>query len=333
MRRGMRIALAVSMAGVLAVSGCGDNPGAAGHDGAGAVPGFPLTVDNCGQQTTLEHPPRRVMLVGSSGVPLLDSVGALDTVVAKAGSFPTAGYDEQTRQALHESPTLGSENAKGTVSVSLEEILAQEPDLVIGVLNGTSVTRQALTRAGIPYLASPAQGTCAINDPGFADVYEQVRLYGRIFNRPQQAEQAVEGLRMRVDAVTAPVEEDNTATTAAALFVPLGGRTVTAYGDSSMIDADMQALGVVNVFGRSDRRRFDVAFEELLNRDPEWLIVLTKGDLEAAVTAVRSLPGAGQLNAVRRNQVRAMRYDYTDPPTPLSVTGLEQFTRMVGGPR
>lgn len=60
---------------------CGSN---ASTGDTSAVSGFPMTVENCGEQVTFEKPPERVLLI------------------AKAGEFPPELYPVPTRAALGE---------------------------------------------------------------------------------------------------------------------------------------------------------------------------------------------------------------------------------------
>lgn len=98
-----------------------------------------------------------------------------------------------------------------------------------------------------------------------------------------------------------------------------------------MADAQMEAVGLTNVFGDlSSSGTTEVSFEEVLSRNPDVLIVTTTVDAEAARTALLAIPGAPSLNAVRNNNLLVMKFDYTDPPTPLSVDGLEKVAQAFG---
>ncbi|MGH3902026.1 MAG: hypothetical protein ACRDTA_27990 [Pseudonocardiaceae bacterium] len=43
-----------------------------------------------------------------------------------------------------------------------------------------------------------------------------------------------------------------------------------------------------------------------------------------------SLPGVASLTAVRNDDILVMKFDYMDPPTPLSVEGLEKVAEAFG---
>lgn len=332
MRTRTPVPAAITLTAVL-LAGCGAGSADSGEPpGTGSAAGFPMTIDNCGHRVTLDHPPHRVVLVTRNDVPLLKAAGGLDSVVAKAGQFSDGLYDGPTHKALHAVPSIGgSETANGTVPISLESVLSHNPDAVFGVLKGSGLSRSSLQRADIPYVASPSQTGCTMDDPSMRSVYDQVRRYGKILGHRKQAEAAVGRLRNRVADVTKKVTGGSGPTgTVAALYVPLGGRQVTVYGNDSMIDAQVEALGMSNVYGDRDFRLTKVSFEDVLNRDPDHVIVLTQGRLGKAKDAVRSLPGAEKLGAVRQDHLTAMKFDYSAPPTPFSVRGLEILADKLG---
>lgn len=225
-------------------------------------------------------------------------------------------------------------NSGQGVQVSLEAVLTQNPDVVIGYEpEGLGITREALGRSGISFLASfvtdcpnPAP---LYQNPTFDTVYDQVEFHGRIFNRQNEAA-AMASLRGRVVKAQKAVPQGATPRTAAALFVPLGGGQLYTYGTRSMVDAQMETVGLKNVFGNVDNRDIEVNFEEVLGRNPDVLIILTSGDLQAGKDAFMSLPGVASLTAVRNEDILVMKFDYLDPPTPLSVEGLEKVAEAFG---
>ncbi|MGH3569234.1 MAG: hypothetical protein ACRDRH_25060 [Pseudonocardia sp.] len=76
-------------------------------------------------------------------------------------------------------------------------------------------------------------------------MYDQIELYGRIFDRQGEAAAAVTGLRERVTMAQVTVAQGAAPRTAAAVFVPLGGSQLYAYGTRSMVDAQMEAVATL----------------------------------------------------------------------------------------
>lgn len=297
-----------------------------------------MAIENCGQRTTIVAPPKRVLLIGDNAVPLLP-ISALDRVVALAGNPPFEIYSQELRQRVEKIPRIGHEQAAGSVEVTLEEVLIQSPDLVIGLSQPaaeTGVTRDALTRAGIPVIE--LQSFCltqskALKNPDFENVYAQMELYGRLFGATDSAANTVNDLRRRVTAVqdSAPGLSDRPT---AALFVTPGSSIVYAYGDGSMFDAQMDTLGLSNVFGDVKQRVFEVNLEELLAKNPKVVILgYTSGEPKNLKEVFLGLAGIERVRAVQNDEILVLRFEYTDPPTPLSVEGLEMIAKRFVGTR
>lgn len=309
----------------------------AGRDGEGAADHEPITIENCGEEVTIEAPPERVVLLGLDSVPLLDAVGALDRVVARSGAIPDGVYGKETVETLEGSPRIDEgEDSSGTVRVSLEAVIAEQPDLVIGYEpEGTGITRDALARAGIPLIAIPA--FCPDPDqipanPGFDDVYGQVEFYGRLFDAEDEAAETVVDLRGRVASVERSFQSSS-GRAAATLYVSPGAPP-SAYGRSSMSHALMDAAGLTDVFGDVDERVFEVNPEELFARDPDVLILVHgEDDPETVENEFLALPGAESLTAVREGDVLVQPFALTNLPTPLAVEGLENTAREFGVPK
>src|SRR5690606_7927809 len=117
--------------------------GASDGGAAGATEGFPLELPNCEATLTFDAPPERIVLLESAPVTTLDGIGVLDRVVSRAGAFPPGYYDEDLAARIEAIPTLSDEiDASGHLQISQEMVIAQEPDIVLGLPDG--VTREAM---------------------------------------------------------------------------------------------------------------------------------------------------------------------------------------------
>lgn len=281
-----------------------------------------ITVENCGGTVTFDEPPRRVVLLKGAAAPTLDALGVLDRVVAKAGQYPDEYYDTDLRDRLADVPTLTDQlDASGHLQISREVVVAEEPDLVIG--ESSTVNRSTLAPTGIPLVEEPAFCGSLVGEAGFDDVYDQVRLYGTIFNRDDEAEARVRELRARVAGLTARASATETRTVAV-LYPTIGGGATYAYGSGSMSHPLVEAAGLTNVFADEDERVFEVSAEELVARDPDVIVALySTGEPEAVVDAVTTLPGAAAMGATREGAFLPMLLNFAEPPSPLAVDGLE----------
>jgi iron complex transport system substrate-binding protein len=320
-----RVAASLLLAGVLAGCGASSDDPAPSSTSTGS---YPLTVENCGADVTFDQAPERVVLLKSSAVPFLHEIGVMDRVTARAGAYPDDYYDDETLAELDDIPLLTDQmDSSGHLQISKEVVIGQEPDLVLGQVDNLS--RETLDAVGIPLLEEPA--LCGVGgEPSFDDVSSQLEMYGDVFGREAQAEEAVTRLEARLADVEQEVG-DGPARTAAVLYPTVGGGTTYAYGNRSMAQPQLEAAGLDNVFADVDERVFEVTLEELLGRDPDVLVLLhSEGEPGPVEDAITGLPGAGELTAIRNGDVMTQLFNFTEPPSPLAVDGLERIVERFG---
>src|SRR5699024_657801 len=247
--------------------------------------------------------PEELVLLKSASVPALHELGVLDRAVARAGAFPEEYFDDATLAELEEIPQLTSDvDATGHLQISKEVLVTEKPDVVFGEIE--NLPRQSLGQVGISLLEEPA--LCASNpdtEPDFQGVYDQLELYGDVFDRRDEAETYIAELQDRVATASDQVPE-NEERTAAVLYPTVGGGTTYAYGSGSMAQPQLEAAGFTNVVENSSVRVFEVSAEQLLGMDPDIIILLhSEGDPNDVETALRNLPGAGDLQAVQNDDV------------------------------
>lgn len=291
---------------------------------AGAV-----TVRNCGVDVTFDAPPERVALLESAPVTILHALGVLDRAVLRAGAFPEEYYDDETNAAIADIESLGEDlDESGHLQLSQEVIIGQQPDLVLGLPDG--ISRESLAEAGINTLVQPVYCPDGVDATTFDDVYAQIETYGRIFDRTGEAAALVADLRERVTTVEKSAE-GKPKRTAAVLYPTVGGGSGYAYGNRSMAHPQLAAAGFTNVFGDVDDRVFEVTTEQLVAADPDVLVLLhVDGNPDDVRNAVVTMPGAESLRAVRDEQIMVQLFNFTEPPTPLSMDGLERIADRFG---
>lgn len=309
----------------LLLAGCA-GPAGNGPDSTGAAgsASFPLTIMNCGTAVILESAPERVVLLDSSPVTYLHLLGVLDKVVARAGTYPAEYFDPETQAEIDRIPLLTDKlDTSGHLQISQEVVMAQKPDLVLGTAQG--MNRQTLAAAGIPLLQEPSFCPEPPENPAFADIGEQLEIYGRAFGVPARGVQAAADLQERVETISNAVPSGSNRT-AAILYPTAGGGITYAYGTKSMAHPQLAAAGFTNVFADVDQRVFEVSREELIGRNPDVLILLhSAGDPSMAAGAITSLKGTESMTAIANNDVLVQLFNFTEPASPLSVDGLERI--------
>ena len=149
---------ALAAVGALALSGCAGN--AEVESGSSAAPGdstaFPVTFEHIYGETTIEAAPERIATWGWGAT---DAVLALGIVPVAIASMDYGGGDDRitpwVTDAIEE---LGGESPvildNATYELSVEELLAADPDVLIAPYSGlTQEEYDAVTAAGIPVVA------------------------------------------------------------------------------------------------------------------------------------------------------------------------------------
>lgn len=325
-------ALATSLtAALLALTACGTTgTGSEARPSGGA---FPMTVKDCGRDVTLEQQPQRVLTLGAVASTLMWSAGAADRITARANEGGVSLGPADT--ALRDVPIISPNQ-----ELSREVIIGQRPDVVISY--GLNLTGpEDLAEAGIQSIVNAGfcdgsgSGPNPDGDVDFDDVYADIALYGRIFGTEQAADRSVTQLRQRVAAVQQRFrDQPPSVRTGAALYV--SGAGVRAYGKPNMTHAQLTTLGLTDVFGDVDARIADISIEELIKRDPQFVVIMAGGSAGTSgrvdvERALRSLPGIERVTAIREQ-----RYLLLESPfllgSPLAVDGLETMAQRLAGP-
>lgn len=287
-----------------------------------APEGYPLTVENCGNDVHFDAPPERVTLLESAPVTILEGIGVFDRVQSRAGFFPLDYYDDELAQRVQDIEAFSDDvDASGHLMISQELVVAQSPDLVLGLPDG--LTREGLAEAGAATLTQELYCRDRSEEASFEDLYAEVERFGTIFDRQEAAAELTAELAERV----AEVEERTLGEqrTAAILYPTVGGGPVYTYGTSSMAQPQLEAAGFDNVFADSDERVFEVQTEELIDRDPDVLVILYQGQQKDAEDALLQRAGIEGVSALAEERVHYQLFNFTEPASPLVVDGLEQI--------
>ncbi|WP_258933542.1 ABC transporter substrate-binding protein [Nesterenkonia pannonica] len=325
-------ALAVAGIAVLTMTSCGGADDAAADDAAGAHEDtgqdYPRTIENCGQSVTFDAEPERIILLETAPVTILDGLGLMDRAVARAGAFPEEYYDEELYSRIQSIESLSEElDASGHLMISQEEVVAHDPDLALGQPDG--VSREGLAPAGISMLIQELYCPEPTVDASYETLYAEIETYGRSSAQSRRPHELIAELDARVEDVAERAEYEDR--TAAVLYPTVGGGSSYAYGSRSMAQPQLEAAGFENVFSDTDERVFEVQIEELVDRDPDVLILLYQGDVDGVEETIVELPGAETMTAVQEEQIHTQLFNFTEPATPLSVDGLEIISERFQG--
>ncbi len=330
-----RRAILLNLIPVLAISACGS--AGEGATGKPSEPGdspsatrtaselsssFPMEIQNCDGEVVLEEPPESVLTIGTAAMRLLFAAGASEHIVARAGEF-----DAPLPAEL--GPSLSAVEVIDPQDPSTEKIIGSGADTVIGYGLFAS-TPEDLAAADITHLV--VTGECG-HDEGeappavtFETVYDDIRRFGQIFQTADIAESNVVKLQERVEALRDEVEGGQQ-TSAAAVYYFSSSSELSAYGNRGIAHAQLSAAGLNNVLGEIEQNNFKVNLEELLDRDPQVLVLgygLSGESFEEAKQRLLQEPGITDVAAVRDDRIIGVPTEEI-APDPAAIDGLERI--------
>ncbi|RYF25571.1 MAG: ABC transporter substrate-binding protein [Comamonadaceae bacterium] len=326
------MAVAVACAALLAAACVHAQP----HSAAPPVPGFPVTVDNCGEPLRIDAPPRRMVVHDLNMTEMALALGLRERLVGVTGITGWYKTDASFQKALGDVPELAPKYP------TLEQLVAVRPDLFFagwhyGMQPGGEVTPATLARHGVRTLVLTE--SCAQlrgGDKPRADMellYGDMLRLGTVFGRREAAQTLVDQWRERVRVASqpplprlAPLDK------APGVFVYDSGedKPFTA-GRAAMPTALIEAAGGRNVLGDEPMSWGSVPWETVAARNPQFIVLLDyqngRGP-DALRQVLQAHPAMRLTDAVRRSRFIVLRYAELTPG-PANIEAVEKIARAL----
>lgn len=238
------------------------------EDAPAAASGYPVTIDNCGTEVTLDQAPERIVTIKSSTLELLLALGLEDRVVGSA--FSDGPVPEQYADAAS-----GLEVLSDKVP-SQEVTLAAEPDLVFaGWESNLSAEgagdRQTLEKLGVGTYVAPAACKAEGYMPNpltFDEVFREFEEAGELFGVPDAAADLVAEQRAELDAIE-PNDDGLTA-----LWYSSGSDTPYVGGGIGAPQMIMDAAGLENVADDVEDTWTSMSWEAIVAANPDVIVLV-----------------------------------------------------------
>lgn len=267
----------------LAMVGCGpsevveDQPSVTRGEGSTK---YPLTLQNCGREITVDSPPERVVSLDQDSTEILLSLGLEDRMVGTASwTDPVLGSLAQANKKV---PRL-SDNAP-----TYEVLMDTDPDFVTASFGrhyaseGGVVTQERLKETGIESYLSPTDcddghsvnaGNARKHPLTVDDLYQEIRDMAAIFDVPERGEKLIADLQKRSD--TAQRNTHVEGKTVAFWFADT--RTPYMAGNTGAPALLAHLTGMENVYADGDDDWEAVGWESLVDKNPDIIVL---GDLQ-----------------------------------------------------
>lgn len=256
-----------------------------------------VRVDNCGSAQTIERAPQRVVSLNQHVTEVLLAMGLGDRLVGTA--YPDDHEPpEQVAEQYHQVPLLAEEYP------SFEQVLAADPDLVVGgyasAFDDTAgLGRQTLADSGIPTLL--LSEACAEQPAGMDTLLSDIRMFGEVLGLGPEAERLSAEITGRVRAV----EQRIAGRDPVEVFVfDSGQQAPMTLGRDGVGNDALRRAGGANVFGDTPGGFPDVSWEQVAAREPEAIVLVDYlgAPVEDKRDQLRGHPLAGKTPAAREDR-------------------------------
>jgi iron complex transport system substrate-binding protein len=282
-------------------------------EAAAAVPGEFAALkftDSVGREVVIDAPPARIVSLAPSITESLYAIGAGDLLV---GRTDFCDYPEETA-AL---PSVGGFDAS---TISIETILALEPDLVIGGSIYQADLAETLAKAGIPvFIMEPRT---------VEEIMSSLQTLGKVTNHAAEANAVAADMQQRIDAVskivnTIPQDKRQT------VFYEVWADPYMTTSNQTYIGELIGMAGGVNIFGDLKEDYPTISAEEIIARDPQVILGPSNHADQLTGDAIAGREGWSNIAAVKNQRVYIVDGNIVSRTGPRVVDALEDIAKYL----
>lgn len=330
---------ATALAGALclATAACGASSSPTTDTAAKAsAPGYPVTLENCGQTTTYTKAPSRVVVMNGASVAEVSTLLALglgDRVVASQQKYGRSEVPGRAK-AIKALPT-GDVELNDAYDIPREAMLGLRPDLVLSTTsygfdtqNGFA-SREDLKSVGANAYVSPQGCDQDTSRMTIEDSYQLLRDMGKIFNVRERAEKLIAASQKRISEVSAKVKGEK-APNVMVLFsnMTMGANEFSAVAARGIWNDILAKAGGRNAFSSASPTTFaDLSKEKVAAEPVDALVVISYNDPDPEAYARKLLKEFPQWPAAKNKRSIVLSDSiYLGPSNDLAV---EKIARML----
>lgn len=270
-------------------------------------------VDDLNTKVEIDYIPKRIVVLNVSNLEMLLAFRA-----------NIVGRPEKTgmTETLYEK-VKGIESIGPTANPSLEKIVSLKPDLVVG--NAVSF-HQAL----VPSLREAGIKTLLLSIRDYNDIFNKIRLFGRLFKDEGTADEIVKKIRQDTDKIKALIRGKQKKRVLVIWGSPQSFSMATV---RSFVGSLLKELEITNISEgieiAKDTAYIPLNLEYALTKDPDAIFIITMGNPQVMKQkAVRELERNSvwsAFNAVRQRRVYYLPYELFTVNPSIRVTEAMQY--------
>jgi iron complex transport system substrate-binding protein len=285
---------------------------------------FPVTVQSCNREVTFDAAPTRAIANDVNLVEMMLALGLQDRMVGYTGVSGWKTLDAELRKGVAELPELSAQYP------TREVLLGAEADFFFagwnyGMKVGGEVTPETLEPLGIK--TYELTESCIFVGPkaksSMQDMYADLLNLGRIFGVEDRAQALVDGYKARLDTITAGVERS----APLRVFVyDSGDEAPFTAGAYAIPTALIEAAGGRNIMDDLDKSWATIAWEPVVERNPEVIVIVNYGDVtaEQKIAFMEANPAFANIDAVKNDRYVVLEY-VEATPGPRNIRAVEKL--------
>lgn len=224
-----------------------------------------VLIDQAGREVTVPENIERLVALDTGLCGIILALGEWERVVGTTRYTVLDDLLMEVIPGLKEIPTPGT-----STDVSIESLLALNPDVVIGGWE-IDFIRQ-MESAGISAIY--------VEPVTFEDEFEEILLIGRLLNKEAEAENLISWMQNKLEQIKSATAAGDPVRTLYLWGDPADPQSMGTFGGAPDIRNEMLGLaGGVNTAGGIAQRWPNVSLEQVLEWDPEVIIVWGWADL------------------------------------------------------
>ena len=284
------------------------------------------TVQSCNRSVTFDAPPERAISNDVNLTEMMLVLGLADRMVGYTGISGWKTLDEEMRAGVDALPELSAKYP------SKEVLVGADADFFFagwnyGMKIGGEVTPETLAPFGIKVYELTESCTHIMNKgkASIDDMYVDLLNLGRIFGVEDRAQALVEGYKADLVTFTDSLEAGNPLR----VFVYDSGEDAPfTAGRFAMPTALIEAAGGRNVMDDFEKSWATVTWEEVVERNPEFVVIVNYGDVTAEQKRdfMMSNPAFADLEAVKNDRFVTLEY-VEATPGPRNIQAIKSLAK------
>lgn len=263
--------------------------------------------DDMGRAVSIQKSPERIVSHVPAITEILFALGLGDRIV---GVSDFCDYPEEAKSK----PSVGN-----YFDPSIERIVALNPDLVL--TDGHSEGVKQLDSLGIAFLV--------IDPKDFDGIFRDIELIGQATGTEARANKLADQMKADIARITNQVKGAQKVKAFYVIDATDLNNPWTA-GPGSFVDSLINMAGGENVAAKAVAPWVQFSIEQLVNADPEVIILPAKhGTAFTAPEVLQGHPVWRQITAVKQGRIHTIDSDLVDRYGPRIVQGLEEIAKIL----